>query len=70
MNLCDRCRGKGYLVVGEKPCPNCNGSGVTESISLGAASDKDMLALIEAVREKVRSRYNVELEEEVVVWKA
>lgn len=47
MNLCDKCRGKGYLVVGEKPCPNCNGSGETESISLGAASDKDMLALIE-----------------------
>jgi len=47
MNLCERCRGKGYLVVGEKPCPNCNGSGKTESISLGAASDKDMKELIE-----------------------
>lgn len=47
MNLCERCRGKGYLVVGEKPCPNCNGSGATESISLGEASDSDMKALIE-----------------------
>ena len=46
MNLCDRCRGKGYLIVGERPCPNCNGSGKTESISLGAASDKDMSELI------------------------
>ena len=32
---------------GREACPNCNGSGETESISLGAASDKDMLALIE-----------------------
>ena len=37
-----RCRGKGYLVVGEKPCPNCDGSGKTESISLGESTDKDM----------------------------
>jgi RecJ-like exonuclease len=47
MNLCERCRGKGFLIVGEKPCPNCNGSGKTESISLGEASDSDMNALIE-----------------------
>ncbi len=47
MNLCDRCRGKGYLVTGEKPCPNCSGSGKTESISLGEASDSDMKELIE-----------------------
>lgn len=47
MNLCERCRGKGRLVVGEKPCPNCNGSGKTESISLGEASDSDMKNLIE-----------------------
>lgn len=36
------------LVVGEKPCPNCNGKGLTESISLGEASDRDMKALIES----------------------
>ena len=48
MNLCESCRGKGYLVVGEKPCPNCSGSGKTESISLGEASDKDMKELIES----------------------
>jgi len=48
MNLCERCRGKGYLVVGEMPCPNCNGSGKTGSLSLGEASDKDMMELIEA----------------------
>jgi archaea-specific RecJ-like exonuclease len=48
MNLCERCRGKGYLPVGEKTCPNCSGSGKTESISLGEASDKDMKQLIES----------------------
>jgi len=48
MNLCERCRGKSYLVVGEKPCPNCGGSGKTESISLGEASDRDMKELIES----------------------
>ena len=48
MNLCESCRGKGYLVVGEEPCPNCDGSGKTESISLGEASDKDMKELIES----------------------
>lgn len=47
MSLCDRCRGKGYLITGEKPCPNCGGSGKTESISLGEASDSDMKELIE-----------------------
>ncbi len=48
MNLCDRCRGKGYLTVGEKTCPNCDGSGKTDSISLGEASDGDMKQLIES----------------------
>jgi RecJ-like exonuclease len=48
MNLCERCRGKGYLVVGEKPCPNCDGSGKTESISLGESTDTDMKELIES----------------------
>ena len=38
-------------------------------VNKGAASCDDMLALIEAVRAKVRSRFKVELEEEVVVWK-
>lgn len=47
MNLCEECKGKGYLQVGEKPCPNCNGSGKTDSISLGEASDSDMKELIE-----------------------
>jgi archaea-specific RecJ-like exonuclease len=48
MNLCEKCQGLGYLVVGDMPCPNCGGSGKTESISLGEASDKDMKALIES----------------------
>ena len=48
MNLCERCRGKSYLVIGEKPCPNCDGSGKTESISLREASDKEMKELIES----------------------
>lgn len=48
MNLCESCRGKGYLVVGEKPCPNCDGSGKTESISLRVATDTDMKELIES----------------------
>jgi len=47
MNLCERCRGKGDIPVGEKPCPNCSGSGKTESISLSEASDSDMKELIE-----------------------
>ena len=36
------------LKIGEKPCPNCNGKGTTESISLGEASDNDMKSLIES----------------------
>ncbi|MBP7067805.1 MAG: DHH family phosphoesterase [Methanothrix sp.] len=48
MNQCERCQGRGVLTVGEKPCPNCNGKGTTESISLGEASDKDMKSLIES----------------------
>jgi RecJ-like exonuclease len=48
MNPCERCRGKGYLTVGEKTCPNCGGSGKTDSISLGEASDGDMKQLIES----------------------
>jgi archaea-specific RecJ-like exonuclease len=47
MNLCEKCKGKGYTAVGEKPCPNCNGTGKTESISLGEASASDMKELIE-----------------------
>jgi RecJ-like exonuclease len=48
MNLCEKCLGKGYLVIGDKPCPNCNGSGKTESISLGEASDRAMKELIDS----------------------
>ena len=39
-------------------------------INAGHASAADMLALIADVRERVRERYGVELEEEVIVWKA
>lgn len=39
-------------------------------INAGHASQADMLALIKDVRERVRERYGVELEEEVIVWKA
>jgi UDP-N-acetylmuramate dehydrogenase len=38
-------------------------------INAGHASAADMLALIADVRERVRDRYGVELEEEVIVWK-
>jgi UDP-N-acetylmuramate dehydrogenase len=38
-------------------------------VNKGTASCAEMLELIEAVREKVRSRFSVELEEEVVIWK-
>ena len=38
-------------------------------VNKGTASCADMLALIAAVREKVRAGYGVELEEEVIVWK-
>jgi UDP-N-acetylmuramate dehydrogenase len=39
-------------------------------INAGHASSADMLALIADVRQRVRDRYGVELEEEVIVWKA
>src|SRR5438445_1522402 len=38
-------------------------------VNAGHASAKDMLALIDDVRRRVRERYGVELEEEVIVWK-
>ncbi|MBN1324335.1 MAG: DHH family phosphoesterase [Methanotrichaceae archaeon] len=48
MKLCERCQGKGYLQVGEQPCPNCKGTGKTDSISLGEARDSDISELIQA----------------------
>ncbi len=48
MNLCERCQGRGFLVVGDKPCPNCDGSGKIGSISLGEASDEEMKELLES----------------------
>jgi UDP-N-acetylmuramate dehydrogenase len=38
-------------------------------INAGHATAADMLTLIEDVRRRVRDRYGVELEEEVIVWK-
>jgi UDP-N-acetylmuramate dehydrogenase len=38
-------------------------------INAGHASQSDMLALIADVRQRVREKYGVELEEEVIVWK-
>lgn len=38
-------------------------------VNAGHATAKDMLSLIEYVRGRVRERYGVELEEEVIVWK-
>jgi UDP-N-acetylmuramate dehydrogenase len=38
-------------------------------INAGHATQSDMLALIADVRERVREKYGVELEEEVIVWK-
>ena len=38
-------------------------------VNAGHASAADMLALIADVRQRVRERYGVELEEEVIVWK-
>ena len=38
-------------------------------VNAGHASAADMLALISDVRRRVRERYGVELEEEVIVWK-
>jgi UDP-N-acetylmuramate dehydrogenase len=38
-------------------------------VNAGHASASDMLALIADVRQRVRERYGVELEEEVIVWK-
>ena len=39
-------------------------------INAGKASAKNMLALIAGVRERVRSAFGVELENEVVLWNA
>src|SRR6266851_5431319 len=39
-------------------------------VNAGHASAKDMLALIADVRERVEKAFGVELEEEVIVWKA
>ena len=38
-------------------------------VNAGRASAADMLALIDDVRQRVRDRYGVELEQEVIVWK-
>jgi UDP-N-acetylmuramate dehydrogenase len=38
-------------------------------INAGHATQSDMLALIADVRRRVRERYGIELEEEVIVWK-
>jgi UDP-N-acetylmuramate dehydrogenase len=38
-------------------------------VNAGHATAADMLALIDDVRRRVRERYGVELEEEVIVWK-
>ena len=38
-------------------------------VNAGHATSADMLALIADVRQRVRERYGVELEEEVIVWK-
>jgi RecJ-like exonuclease len=47
MKLCNRCEGKGHIAVGETTCPNCKGSGKTESLNLGEAPLSDMNDLIE-----------------------
>jgi UDP-N-acetylmuramate dehydrogenase len=39
-------------------------------INAGAATCADMLRLIDLVRERVRRAYGVELEEEVIIWRA
>ncbi len=39
-------------------------------VNAGAATCADMLRLMDAVREKVRYAYGIELEEEVIIWKA
>jgi len=38
-------------------------------INAGHATQSDMLALIADVRQRVREKYGIELEEEVIVWK-
>jgi UDP-N-acetylmuramate dehydrogenase len=39
-------------------------------VNAGKASAKDMLALIDSVRERVHTTFAVELEHEVVIWNA
>jgi len=38
-------------------------------VNAGQAKADDMFALIEKVRERVRERYGVTLEEEVIIWR-
>jgi len=38
-------------------------------VNAGSASCADMLKLIDSIRERVRTAYGIELENEVIVWK-
>ncbi|ABK15261.1 phosphoesterase, RecJ domain protein [Methanothrix thermoacetophila PT] len=47
MKVCERCGGQGFVVVGERTCPNCDGTGKTESITLTEARDSDITSLLQ-----------------------
>ncbi len=43
---CTACKGTGNIVISEKECPDCKGSGKTKSITLDKISEKDLSKLM------------------------
>ncbi len=43
---CTACKGTGSIIISEKECPDCKGSGKTKSISLEKLSEKDLSKLM------------------------
>ncbi len=43
---CSSCHGKGFIVQGEKPCENCNGTGKVKSVNLVGMTEKDLKSLL------------------------
>lgn len=43
---CPQCHGKGFIIKGEKPCDNCNGTGKVKSVNLVGMTEKDLKSLL------------------------
>ena len=46
MGECDRCKGSGVIVEGEKTCPDCRGSGKVKSVDLASLKEEDLAQVI------------------------